>query len=58
MHILCGKCITCQACNMQKIKAPVQETGIPPYPLAKIGLDLSVPYPTSLLGNKYINCLY
>ena len=48
------KCITCQARNMRKIKAPVQETGIPPYPFAKIGLDLSGPYPTSLSGNKYI----
>ena len=48
------KCITCQAHNMRIIKAPVQETGIPTYPFAKIGLDLSRPYPTSLSGNKYI----
>ena len=48
------KCITYQARNMRKIKAPVQETGIPPYPFAKIGLDLPGPYPTSLSGNKYI----
>ena len=49
-----SKCITCQARSMRKIKPPVQETGIPPYPFARIGLDLSGPYPTSLAGNKYI----
>lgn len=49
-----SKCITCQARIMRKIKPPVQETGIPPYPFAKVGLDLSGPYPTSLSGNKYI----
>jgi len=32
----------------------LQETDIPPYPFAKIGLDLSGPYPTSLSGNRYI----
>lgn len=31
-----------------------QEIDIPPFPMAMIGLDLSGPYPTSLLGNKYI----
>jgi len=30
------------------------EVDIPPYPFAKITLDLSVPYPETLLGNKYI----
>jgi hypothetical protein len=35
------------------IKPPLQETDIPPYLFAKIGLDLSGPYPTSLSGNKY-----
>ena len=32
----------------------MQETDIPPYPMAKLSLDLSGPYPTSLSGNKYI----
>jgi hypothetical protein len=36
------------------MKPHLQETDIPPYPFAKIGLDLSGPYPTSLSGNKYI----
>ena len=36
------------------MKPPLQETDIPPYPFTKIGLDLSVPYSTSLSGNKYI----
>ena len=38
---------------MKKIKPPVQLTDIQPYAFAKIGLDLSGPYPTSLSGNKY-----
>ena len=31
----------------------MQETDIPPYPMAKLSLDLSGPYPTTLSGNKY-----
>lgn len=49
-----GRCVTCQARCLQKIKAPLQETDIPPYVFAKIGLDVSDPYATSLSGNKYI----
>ena len=49
-----GQCVTCQSRNMQKIKTPLQDTDIPPYAFAKISLDLSGPYPTSLSGNKYI----
>lgn len=40
--------------NLKKIKPPTQETDIPPYPFAKLGLDLSGPYPRSLSGNRYI----
>ena len=47
-------CITCQMHSARKIQPPIQETDIPTYPFAKIGLDLSGPYPTSLSGNKYI----
>lgn len=47
-------CNTCQTRSLQKIKQPLQETDQPPYPMAKLGLDLSGPYPTSLSGNKYI----
>lgn len=35
-------------------KAPVQETDMPPYPFAKIGLDPSGPYPQTLSGNRFI----
>jgi hypothetical protein len=48
------KCVTCQVMSDRKPKPPQQETDIPPYPFAKIGLDLSGPYPTTLSGNKYI----
>ena len=49
-----SRCVLCQTRNMKKIKPPVQLIDIPPYAFAKIGLDLSGPYPTSLSGNKYI----
>ena len=47
-------CTICQTRCLQKIKQPLQETDIPPYPMAKLSLDLSGPYPTSMSGNKYI----
>ena len=47
-------CVTCQKRNLKKIKPPLQEIDIPVYLFAKIGLDLSGPYPTSLSGNTYI----
>ena len=51
-------CNICQTRSLQKIKQPLQETDIPPYPMAKISLDLSGPYPTSMSGNKYIIAFY
>ena len=47
-------CVVCQTRSLQKVKQPLQETDIPPYPMAKISLDLSGPYPTSMSGNRYI----
>ena len=47
-------CVVCQTRSLQKIKQPLQETDIPPYPMAKVSLDLSGPYPTSMSGNRYI----
>ena len=35
-------------------KTPLSETDAPPYPFAKVSMDISGPYPTSLSGNKYI----
>ena len=49
-----SECTVCQTRSLQKIKQPLQETDIPPYPMAKLSLDLSGPYPTTLSGNKYI----
>lgn len=49
-----GKCVVCQSRSLQRTRPPLQETDIPPYPFAKLSLDLSGPYPTSLSGNKYI----
>ena len=49
-----SECIICQTMSLQKIKKPLQETDIPPYPMAKLSLNLSEPYPSTLSGNKYI----
>ena len=49
-----SSCVTCQTRSMKKIKPSLQETDVPPYPFAKIRLDLSGPYPTTMSGNKYI----
>ncbi|KAK3083458.1 hypothetical protein FSP39_023123 [Pinctada imbricata] len=54
IHAYVEKCVTCQTRSSKKSKPPIKETEIPPYPFAKIGLDLSGPYPTTLSGNKYI----
>ena len=47
-------CVTCQTRNLRKVKPPQQETDAPPYPLAKLGLDVSGTYPKTLSGNKYM----
>ena len=47
-------CIPCKERNMKQLKAELQNTGLPPFPFAKIGVDVSGPFPTSLSGNKYI----
>ena len=49
-----GKCVPCAMRNLKKLKPSIQETEVPPFSFAKIGLDLSGPYPQSLSGNKYI----
>ncbi|MCG7879415.1 MAG: RNase H-like domain-containing protein, partial [Candidatus Thiodiazotropha endolucinida] len=54
IHKYVSDCMTCRTRSMQKTKHPLQETDIPPYPMAKLSLDLSGPYPTTLSGNKYI----
>ena len=53
-YISISSCTTCQTRSLQKIRQPLQETDILPYPMAKVSLDLSGPYPTTLSGNKYI----
>ena len=47
-------CVVCQARTLRAQKAPLSETDAPPYPFAKVSMDISGPYPTSLSGNKYI----
>ena len=49
-----NSCVTCQTRNLTKIQPPLQETDIPPYPFAKVSVDLSGCYPKTLSGNEYI----
>ena len=49
-----AKCNTCSKRGLKVQRAPLQETDFPPYAFAKVGLDLSGPYPLTLSGNKYI----
>ena len=47
-------CTFCQTMSLQKVKQPLLETDIPPYPMGKLSLDLSGPYQTTLSSNRYI----
>ncbi|VDI43801.1 Hypothetical predicted protein [Mytilus galloprovincialis] len=47
-----NSCVICQSQSAGKTKPLLQISDIPPFPFAKIGVDLSGPYPTSLSGNK------
>ena len=49
-----SKCILCNERNLKKSRPPLKTTEVPPYPWAKVNLDLSGPFPLSLSGNKYI----
>ncbi|GFO41491.1 Pol polyprotein [Plakobranchus ocellatus] len=40
--------------GFKKNRPPLKTTEIPPYPLAKVNLDISGPFSLSLSGNKYI----
>ncbi|KAK6167883.1 hypothetical protein SNE40_021812 [Patella caerulea] len=54
IHNHVNECVLCQSRSLTKQIPPMQFYDIPPYAFAKIGLDLSGPYPTTLSGNKYI----
>ena len=54
LHQHVASCVTCQQRNLRKVKPPVQEMDAPPYPFAKVGLDLSGPYSRTLAGSRYI----
>ena len=47
-------CVPCQTRNLKAVKPPLQETDLPPYPFAKIGLDMAGPFPRTLSGNQYV----
>ena len=50
-----NSCVIYQRRNLREVKAPLQETDAPPFPFAKLCLDVSGPYPRTLSGNKYIS---
>ena len=49
-----GKCIPCQTRNLRKQQPRIQECDLPPFPFAKLALDISGPYPKTHSGNQYI----
>lgn len=49
-----SKCIPCQTRNLKKQHPHIQECDFPPFPFAKIALDVSGPYPKTHSGNQYI----
>ena len=54
LYLHVNSCVICQRRNMIKVKPLLQETDALPFPFAKLGLDVSGPYPTALSGNKCI----
>ncbi len=47
-------CITCKERNLTQIRAPVQTTNIPSYPMAVLQLDLSGPHRRTMSGNSFL----
>ena len=54
-------CLTCQKNSQKIIKPPLVETDIATFPMSKVAVDLSGPYPETVSGNKYLIsfiCMY
>lgn len=49
-------CVECQSRNLQRIKAPLKETNISPFPWAIISVDYIGPLDKTLSNNRYILC--
>ena len=49
-----NKCVPCQTRNLRKIRPQMQESDRPPFPFAKVALDVTGPYPKTHSGNMYI----
>ena len=49
-----SKSIACQTRNLRKQQPHMQECDLPPFPFAKLALDISGPYPKTHSGNQYI----
>ena len=45
LHAYINNYIPCQTRNARQIRAPLQETDIPPFPFSRVSLDVSGPYP-------------
>ena len=54
VYLYVSACATCKLRNLTAQQAPMQTTDTPPYPFAKISIDVSGPYPKTLSGNLYI----
>lgn len=56
-----SSCVTYQQHSLKTEQTPVQIPDIPPYPWAKVALDVSGPHRLTASGNRYIItfiCLY
>jgi len=49
-----NRCVPCQTRNLSTFRPRIQESDIPPFPFAKIAVDICGPYPKTLSGNQYI----
>ena len=47
-------CIPCQTRNLRTLRPRMQESDVPPFPFAKIAVDICGPYPQTTSGNQYI----
>ena len=54
LYELVSKCVKCQTRAGPNVKPLLQNADIPQYPMAKLSLDLSGPYPKTLSRNKYV----
>lgn len=51
-----SKCITCKTRSLKALKTPMQETGIPNFPMSHLSIDFQGPFVQTRSHNRYILC--